>query len=90
MNSTGELIFPVKGTSMLPVLKMGDLVVVKQQQNYKEGDIIVFAYHEEGLIIHRIIKIYDNCYICKGDNAQRLERVNLNQIIGKMYEKKEK
>ena len=42
--------------SMEPALHVDDLIIVKQSDNYKVGDIVVFQNSRE-LIIHRIICI---------------------------------
>lgn len=74
----------VEGISMLPDIKNGDTVIVEKSDSYNEDDIIVFNYNKEGLLIHRIISIKNNVFICKGDNSSRLERVKVNDILGKI------
>ncbi|MCS7123171.1 MAG: signal peptidase I [Candidatus Aenigmarchaeota archaeon] len=68
----------------------GDVAIVKKENKYKIGDVIVFM--KEGMaapIIHRVIKINeDNSYQTKGDNnnAQLSYEKNIkeNEIIGKV------
>ena len=67
---------------MNPTLFEGDKVIIKKSNEYIIGDIIVFNYKNEGILIHRLLK-YDGRYFCKGDNAFRLEDIEYNQIIGK-------
>lgn len=67
---------------MNPTLFEGDKVLVKKCDEYGAGDILVFDYKNEGILIHRLIK-KDKRYLCKGDNALRLEDIDENQIIGK-------
>ena len=57
-------------------------MIIKKSNEYIIGDIIVFNYKNEGILIHRLLK-YDGRYFCKGDNAFRLEDIEYNQIIGK-------
>ena len=82
LKSKGQAEISVTGTSMNPTLFEGDRVVIKKCDEYKIGDILVFYYKNEEILIHRLIKI-NNRYFCKGDNAFRLEDIEYNQIIGK-------
>ena len=80
--SKGQAEITVMGISMNPTLFEGDKVIIKKSNEYIIGDIIVFNYKNEGILIHRLLK-YDGRYFCKGDNAFRLEDIEYNQIIGK-------
>lgn len=76
--------------SMYPVLKVDDLVIIKENKSdsYKKGDIISFRNKEQAVITHRIIKVItkDNkiYYQTKGDNngTKDIELVENNQIEG--------
>ena len=72
----------VSGSSMEPVLYEGEHVEVLPQVAYEVGDILVYYYKQEGLLVHRLLKIQDNRYFCKGDNALRLEDVEREAIVG--------
>ena len=74
----------VTGTSMIPTMYERDIIKVQPLVNYNIGDIIVFYYNDNELIVHRLLAINDNNYLCKGDNAFRLESVEKEQIIGKV------
>lgn len=77
----------VRGKSMLPTLSEGDCVIIEKREAYEVGDIIVFEYPQEKikrLLIHRIIDINNGVYLCKGDNASRIEYVILRKIYGKV------
>ena len=82
LKSKGQAEITVMGISMNPTLLEGDKVIIKKSSEYRIGDIIVFNYKNEGILIHRLLK-YDGRYFCKGDNALRLEDIEYNQIIGK-------
>jgi signal peptidase I len=78
----------VDGTSMLPHLRRGDLVVVRRSSTYRVGDVV--AYHSELLhrvVLHRIVAIEDGRYTFKGDNNTWLdpERPTARAIIGKRW-----
>ena len=68
----------VSGSSMEPVLYEGEHVEVLPQVAYEVGDILVYYYKQEGLLV----QIQDNRYFCKGDNALRLEDVEREAIVG--------
>lgn len=72
----------VKGNSMFPTLKPDDIVTIKKKQEYAIGDILVFNYKDEGILVHRLLKISSNTFYCKGDNSFRLEDVELLAILG--------
>ena len=73
----------VYGKSMSPTLVEKDVVCISKNEEYHIGDILVFDYKEEGLLVHRLLAIRDG-YICKGDNAFRLEKINHQCILGKV------
>lgn len=74
----------VFGDSMFPSIKNGDNITITKLPSYSLNDIVVFQYKLEGLIVHRIIKIEENTYYCKGDNATRIETINKEHILGKV------
>lgn len=82
IKSKGQANITVKGVSMNPTLFEGDTVTIVKFDEYKIGDILVFDYKNEGILIHRLLKL-EGRYFCKGDNAFRLEDIGYAQIIGK-------
>lgn len=80
----GITIMQVNGTSMLPELFNCDTLVVNRRVAYMVGEIIAFDYLDEGILVHRLLKIVGNQYYCKGDNSFRLERITKSNIIGKV------
>ena len=82
LKSKGQAEISVTGTSMNPTLFEGDKVIIEKCNEYRIGDILVFNYKNEGILIHRFLNC-DGRYFCKGDNAFRLEDIEYNQIIGK-------
>lgn len=73
---------PITGVSMHPTLKQGDIVTVIPSDTYEIGDILIYPYKDEGLLIHRLIR-KDGRYFCKGDNSLRTEDLAACDIIGK-------
>lgn len=76
----------VKGCSMYPVVKEEDVVVVKRSDFYEVGDILVFTYNTDELLIHRLLRKKEDLFLCKGDNSFRLEMFTKERIIGKVVE----
>lgn len=76
-------IVPVSGTSMLPLLRFGDLVLIKKADygDLQKGDIIVFRttldvqrkWNVPGSYVHRIVAVqsgeYGQQFQTKGDNV---------------------
>src|SRR5437762_1825086 len=57
------------GSSMLPTINPGDLVVTRQKGTYQVGDVV--AYHNRQLdrtVVHRIISTSGGRFTMKGDN----------------------
>ena len=73
----------IYGKSMKPTLIEKDVVSVSKDEEYHVGEILVFSYKEEGLLVHRLLAIRDG-YICKGDNSFRFERIHHEYVLGKV------
>ncbi len=65
----------VRGTSMLPLFRKGDIVIIvkKPPNEIKPGDVVVYkSIHGNRLIIHRVIAVLhingEYEYVTKGDN----------------------
>ena len=89
-SSEGEYYLPVFGISMLPLLRAGDHVRIKQiKGDLHRGDIVVFQ-KTNVLITHRVLHINysDNMhttYITKGDNSVLPDPpIKSGAIIGKV------
>lgn len=83
----GYKFYTVLSGSMEPEINIGDVVIVKQNENLNKGDII--AFHNQGIItVHRINDIVENdgetSYKTKGDsnNAEDPEMVKRADIEG--------
>ena len=69
---------------MEPVLHAGDIVLVEAADEYKIGDILVFDYGKQGILIHRFIEKLDELFVCRGDNGLRKEIIGKKRILGKI------
>lgn len=81
-----QVALTVTGNSMRPVIFENDIVYIKKCIEYHVGDIVVFRYKNDNILIHRLLKIEDGTYYCKGDNSFRLEDIKYTQIYGKVVE----
>ena len=79
----GRIQLSVSGDSMYPVLCDGDLIIVACQDEYSVGDVLVYKYKDQHLVVHRLLKANKRLY-CKGDNSFLLEHVNKGDVLGKV------
>jgi signal peptidase I len=58
------------GTSMLPHLRGGGLVVTRSEGSYHVGEVVAYRNPElrGNIVLHRIVAIHDGRYTYKGDN----------------------
>ena len=78
----GQATLQIHGTSMEPCLKEGDQVVVKVKDSYSPGEILLYRFQENRLLIHRYLRKEGSIYLCKGDNAFRIEGIRHEEIYG--------
>ena len=72
---------------MVPYLKINDVIIIKNNDDYKINDIITYQNDNE-YVTHRIISINDNEIITKGDaNNTQDEPITKDQIVGKLIYK---
>jgi len=74
------------GTSMVPEIEPGDMVMIKKQSSYEKGDVISFISPDNYITTHRIIEIEGNNYVTKGDSNKFIDSkdVNIKDIYGKV------
>lgn len=75
LKSPQKIQLNVDGTSMLPTLHPGDSIEICSKDDYTIGDILVFFYKNDTVLVHRLLKIENRRYFCKGDNSFRLEDI---------------
>ena len=75
----------VSGTSMLPTLQEGDLVVVRRARNYAVGDVVAYPSSRGPLVIHRILGLEGEEFTFQGDNNNFVDpwTATSEQITGK-------
>ena len=83
-NIFGYTFFEVATGSMANTINIGDIVVVKVNEEFKENDIIVYK-EENSFITHRVIKIDGQDLITRGDaNNSEDKPIKSSQILGKV------
>lgn len=82
----------VRGNSMYPCLREGDIVLLSpfEDADIKPGVVVLFAYGESHLL-HRVIFRKDDKLIIQGDNVfSHVEKVKMNNVIAVMKQYKKK
>ena len=80
----------VRGTSMYPSIKNGDLIAIDRRIKsvYKVGDVVTFVKENGNVITHEIVGVDtingESIYYTKGinNNYQDNDYIKINQIIG--------
>lgn len=89
LNRDGKLAYTNKGVSMMPLLRQGkDVLVIEKCDTFKKYDAVLFVRKgkcDHQYVLHRILKVNsDGSYWIVGDHCTNGERVEANQILGKM------
>ena len=74
---------PFRGISMLPMLRQGrDTVELSPlPERLKKYDLPVYQLPSGKYVMHRVIGVKDDHYICNGDNLLQLEKVYYHQMV---------
>ncbi len=83
LSAGGSVKFSPRGTSMRPLLREGrDAVVLSPApQKLKKFDIPLYRRENGQFVLHRVVKVADDHYICLGDNTYKEEIVYPSQIL---------
>ena len=78
----------ISGSSMQPVLRSGDLVVLRPSSSYRVGEVV--AYHSavlHAVVLHRIVSRDGSHFVFKGDNNSWLDPAPPTQsaLIGTLW-----
>lgn len=83
--SEGQVIRHVgfSGVSMLPMLRQGKDTVelTKAPERLKKYDLPMYMGTKGKYVMHRIVAVKDDHYICLGDNTYSYEKVRREQIV---------
>ncbi len=82
------IVYTIGSASMEDTINVGDVVVIdKKDKEFEENDIIAF-YHNDVILVHRIVKIYKDAYgeyyQTKGDNNETADSwlVKEKDVVG--------
>lgn len=74
---------PFRGVSMLPMLRQGrDAVeIAPLTEKLKKYDLPVYQYPSGKIVMHRIVDVEEDYYVCLGDNTYAYEKIFPDQMI---------
>lgn len=88
LQSKQKIRIVLKGDSMKPVLRDGDILTLKRlgKQNLFLGDIVLAIWNDK-FVLHRIVLIKKNTVFLAGDNNLiQIEKVNRQNVLAKVYQ----
>ena len=73
-----------RGVSMLPMLRQwkDSVELSPLPARLKKYDLPVYRRPSGQLVMHRVIDVREDYYICMGDNTEAFEKIYPNQMIG--------
>lgn len=84
---SGNIMFPNKGVSMMPLIRQGkDLMIIEKRNKtrFKKHDVVLFERLNGALVLHRISDVLDDGYMILGDNCINKEYVKEESVLGIM------
>ena len=75
---------PFQGVSMLPMLrqKIDTVELSPLPDRLEKYDLPVYQYPNGKVVMHRVVKVRENDYVCLGDNTYVYEYIRPEQLIG--------
>lgn len=75
---------PFRGVSMLPLLRQGrDSVALSPlPEKLQKYDLPVYQYPSGKYVMHRIVRVEPEHYICLGDNTYQYETITRDMMLG--------
>lgn len=74
---------PFRGVSMLPMLrqKQDTVELSPLPEKLKKYDLPVYQYPSGKVVMHRVVGVLDDHYLCLGDNTYEYEHIRPEQMI---------
>ena len=83
--SKGQIVryLPFRGKSMLPMLREGkdSIELSPLPDRLKKYDLPVYQYPSGKYVMHRVVAVKDDYYICNGDNLVQMEKIYPDQLV---------
>lgn len=83
--ATGQKVryLPFRGVSMLPMLRQGrDAVELSPlPERLEKYDLPVYQLPSGKYVMHRVVDVKEDHYICNGDNLVQMEKIYHHQMI---------
>lgn len=80
----GYQMFTVISGSMQPTINVGDIVLIKKQDNYFVNDIVTYK-NDDNYITHRVVGINGFNMVTKGDYNNTLDDpIYVSDVVGKV------
>ena len=75
---------PFRGVSMLPLLRQGrDAVELSPlPETLNKYDLPVYQYPSGKYVMHRIVQVEQDHYVCLGDNTYQYEHITRDMMLG--------
>jgi hypothetical protein len=84
IESAGQMILPLRGRCMEPLLTAGDRVKIVPTTHFSKGRLYLFALPDGSVLVHRLIDKTYTYAIMKGDRSRCFETVPYRNIIGEV------
>ncbi len=88
LSNGGSAVFTVKGVSMSPLLKDGksEVQIVPAVFPLRKYQIPLYKRADGQFVLHRIIRVKKNGYVCRGDHqVEKEEPVTDDMVIGILH-----
>ena len=74
---------PFRGVSMMPMLRQGkdSVELAPLPEKLKKYDLPVYRYPSGKIVMHRVVAVKEDHYICLGDNTYEYETIYPEQMI---------
>lgn len=75
---------PFRGVSMLPMLRQGkdSVELMPLPEKMKKYDLPVYQYPSGKYVMHRVVDVKADHYVCLGDNTLEYEHIRPEWMIG--------
>ncbi len=86
MEKGGSARLTVTGCSMMPMLynRRDTVTLIPADGKEKKGDVILYKREDGTYVLHRIIAVTEEGYICCGDNQYMREPVFRQQVLARV------